>query len=74
MLQTVLEGPIMTYSDSVYLTVKEVADRWGFSTRTIKQFIYDGKLQALQMSTRGSYRIHINEVKRFELESQRGNN
>lgn len=52
-----------------YLTVNEVADRWRLTTRTVKQYIYDGKLAVLRLGTRGDLRIALAEVERYEKEN-----
>lgn len=51
-----------------YLTVREVAERWGVSIKTVKSRINTGLLEAIQISTRGDKRIALNEVERFERE------
>lgn len=52
-----------------YLTVKELAHRWRLTSRTIKQYVYDGKLKALKLGPRGDLRIPITEVERYEQEN-----
>ena len=51
-----------------YLTVREVAERWGVSVKTVKVRINTGLLEAIQISTRGDKRIALSEVERFERE------
>lgn len=51
-----------------YLTVREVAERWGVSIRTVKNRINTGLLEAIQISERGDKRVALSEVERFERE------
>lgn len=51
-----------------YLTVREVAERWGVSIKTVKSRINTGLLEAIQISERGDKRIALSEVERFERE------
>ncbi len=47
-----------------YLTVQEVANRWNVSIITVRNYIRDGKLEALQLKR--SFRIAENVVEEFE--------
>lgn len=65
------EYPMMNGSQVVYLTVREVAERWGVTTRTVKTRINQGLLKAIRVSTRGDLRISLSELERYELENQK---
>ncbi len=47
-----------------YLTVQEVANRWNVSIITVRNYIRDGKLEALKLKR--SFRIAENVVEEFE--------
>lgn len=71
MIETLYRGNVMedTPLPTRYLTVKELATRLRRSTRTIHQYIADGKIQTIQFTSRGARLITIDEVERFERES-----
>jgi excisionase family DNA binding protein len=54
----------------VYLTVREVAERWGVDPMTVKRRIKSGKLAAIRVSDRGDLRILVTEVERYELQNK----
>lgn len=54
----------------IYLTVKETADRWKRTTRTIRQYIADNKINAVQFTERGPHLIPLDEIERFERENK----
>lgn len=58
----------MSTQQPVYLTVKEVAERWGVSVRTVKNRINAGLIAAIQISERGDKRIALGEIERYEQE------
>ncbi len=47
-----------------YLTVQEVANRWHVSIITVRNYIRDGKIEAIQLKR--SYRISEDIVEDFE--------
>lgn len=64
------EGVLMTPEPpAVYCTVKELAERWKRTTRTVRQYIADGKLKAIQFTDRGPHLVALTEVERFEREN-----
>lgn len=50
---------------SGYLTVRQVADKWNVSSTTVYRLIAEGLLAAVQITER-SYRVAIQEVRRYE--------
>jgi excisionase family DNA binding protein len=71
MLETFQErkNMIMTLPP-VYLTVKELAQRWKRSTRTIRQYIADKRINAVQFTERGPHLIPLEEIERYEKENK----
>lgn len=53
-----------------YLTVKELAQRWKRTTRTIRQYIAEKKLTTVQLVERGAHLIALEEIERFEREQK----
>jgi excisionase family DNA binding protein len=49
--------------DKKYITVDEVAEALGLSTKTVRTYIKDGKLKAYKLGT--SWRIEPDEVDAF---------
>jgi excisionase family DNA binding protein len=63
-------GTMLMSVPPVYLTVKELAERWKRTTRTIRQYIADKKINAVQFTERGPHLIPLEEVERFEREKR----
>jgi len=56
------------------LTVQEVADRLGVHPDTIRQWIRNGELGAIDLGGRAGYRIREQDLDRFIQERFRGPN
>ncbi len=54
------------------LTVQEVADRLGVHPDTIRQWIRNGELGAIDLGGRAGYRIREQDLERFIRERFRG--
>jgi excisionase family DNA binding protein len=63
-------GTMIMTLPPIYLTVKELAERWKRTTRTIRQYIADEKIKTIQIAERGAHLIPLEEVERFEREQQ----
>lgn len=50
-----------------YLSIDEVAERWGVSRGTVYNAVSDGKLRAKRFGKH--IRVHFKEVERYEAES-----
>lgn len=61
----------MTYTAGLRFTPKQVAERYGVRAETVRQWIRDGRLEALDIGSPGRkvYRITENQLKKFERDA-----
>lgn len=55
----------MTSVERIWFGIKETCERTGLSERTIKQAIYDGRLQTSQTGPQGTHRIHLDWIDEY---------
>lgn len=59
-----LPGGLVSPEGKAFLSISEVARRWGVSKRTVQRFVADGLLEMVHFGR--AVRIAVNEVLRFE--------
>ena len=62
----------MTNAEDAWLSVEEVAKRWGFSKAYVRRVIKEGALKASVIAggpARKHYRVRASEVDRYEQEN-----
>lgn len=57
----------MTVVERVWHSLREATERTGLSERTLKQAIYDGKLETSQSGPNGTHRIHRDWLDQYML-------
>jgi len=58
-------------SESPYLSARQVAERFNVEIQTVRNWIKTGRLAAIRLNSR-DYRVHRDELARFEARAQRG--
>lgn len=61
----------MSTDTQEYLTVREIADRFRLSMKTVYRLLDSGALTGFRFSPHGT-RVPVDEVERYELERRNG--
>ena len=55
--------------ESLIMTPKEVAERWGIDERTVRRYLNAGKLRGFKLGTH--WRVTLERVREYETENER---